>query len=390
MRILLISAYEASSHKAWANTLMNGLSQHDWSYLSLPARHFAWRIRGNAMSFAFDPKFKPILEKPYDLVIATSMTDCVGLKAFCPDLQNLPWLLYFHENQFAYPASDKQQGLIEMQMVTLYSALAADLCVFNSQFNKASFFAGARALLKKLPDYVSPDWLNGTEAKSQVLPVPLDMLVSMEALVSAEESTNLISQPGRIKLVWSARWEFDKGPDRLLAILEELEHRKLDYEIAILGEQFRSTPKEFDQIQAKFAHRITQFGFAPSRADYLRFLSSSDIVLSTALHEFQGLAVLEAVTLGCVPVLPDRQVYPELFGKHQNEKHQSEKYQNEKQYLYQSDLSNIQQEAKNAVDLIQYIVVNDVKAPDVSQYQAKNLLVKYAELVEKKGGSTRL
>ncbi|MBU2021358.1 MAG: DUF3524 domain-containing protein [Gammaproteobacteria bacterium] len=390
MRILLISAYEASSHKAWANTLMSGLSQHDWSYLSLPARHFAWRIRGNAMSFAFDPKFKPILEKPYDLVIATSMTDCVGLKAFCPDLQNLPWLLYFHENQFAYPASDKQQGLIEMQMVTLYSALAADLCVFNSQFNKASFFASARALLKKLPDYVSPDWLNDTEAKAQVLPVPLDMPVSVEALVSAEESTNSKSQPERIKLVWSARWEFDKGPDRLLAILEELEHRKLDYEIAILGEQFRSTPKEFNQIQAQFSHRISQFGFAPSRADYLRFLSSSDIVLSTALHEFQGLAVLEAVTLGCVPVLPNRQVYPELLGKYQNGKHHNEKDRNEKQYLYQSDLNNIPQEAKNAVDLIQYIVANDVKAPDVSQYQAKNLLVKYDELVEKKGSSTRL
>ena len=84
MRILLISAYEANSHKAWAHTLMKGLSQHDWEYLSLPARHFAWRIRGNAMSFAFDPKFKPILEKSYDLVIATSMTDWRWFKGVLP------------------------------------------------------------------------------------------------------------------------------------------------------------------------------------------------------------------------------------------------------------------------------------------------------------------
>ena len=370
MRILLISAYEANSHKAWAHTLMKGLSQHDWEYLSLPARHFAWRIRGNAMSFAFDPKFKPILEKPYDLVIATSMTDCVGLKAFCPDLQDVPWILYFHENQFAYPASDKQQGLIEMQMVTLYSALAADCCVFNSQFNKASFFAGARALLKKLPDYVSPDWLNNTEDKAQVLPVPLEIPASMDEWIPTEQGRN-IKKPERIKLVWSARWEFDKGPDRLLAILEELERRQIDYDIAILGEQFRSIPKEFDLIQAKFAHRITQFGFAPSRADYLRFLSYSDIVLSTALHEFQGLAVLEAVALGCVPVLPNRQVYPELFGDQCNDM----------PYLYQSDLKDIHHEAKRAVDLIQSVVANDVKAPDVSQYQVEYLLAKYEELI---------
>lgn len=360
MRILLISAYEASSHKAWAHTLMKGLSQHDWAYLSLPARHFAWRIRGNAMSFAFDPKFKPILEKPYDLVIATSMTDCVGLKAFCPDLQNLPWILYFHENQFAYPASDKQQGLIEMQMVTLYSALAADGCVFNSQFNKASFFAGARALLKKLPDYVSPDWLNHTEDKAQVLPVPLDIA----HCANLKEATG---RSDRVRLVWSARWEFDKGPDRLLAILEELERRQIDYDIAILGEQFRSIPKEFDLIQAKFAHRIRQFGYAPSRADYLDFLASSDIVLSTALHEFQGLAVLEAVALGCVPVLPDRQVYPELFGK---------------QYLYESHLEDVKHEAKHAVSLIEQLTNQAVKAPLVEQFSADNLLKHYADLIE--------
>ena len=370
MRILLISAYEASSHKAWANTLMNGLAQHEWHYLSLPARHFAWRIRGNAMSFAFDPQFKPQIEQEYDLVIATSMTDCVGLKAFCPNLQNIPWVLYFHENQFAYPASDKQQGLIEMQMVTLYSALAADLCVFNSQFNKDSFFGGARALLKKLPDYVSPDWLNDTETNAQVLAVPLDMTAAASKQLAVEEGEKKASEP--MKLVWSARWEFDKGPDRLLAILEELERRQLDYEIAILGEQFRSIPKEFDQIQAKFAHRIRQFGFAPSRAEYLGFLASSDIVLSTALHEFQGLAVLEAVALGCVPVLPDRQVYPELFGNHLNEK----------LYLYQSDLKDIQNEAERAVDLIQRIVTDDVKAPDVSQYQVQVLLEHYEKLID--------
>ena len=358
MRILLISAYEASSHKAWANTLMNGLSEHRWRYLSLPARHFAWRIRGNAMSFAFDPRFKPILEQPYDLVIATSMTDCVGLKAF--------WLLYFHENQFAYPASDKQQGLIEMQMVTLYSALAADLCVFNSQFNKDSFFDGARALLKKLPDYVSPDWLINTEQTSQVLPVPLDIQSQLE-----KNGSRTPIEAQNIKLVWSARWEFDKGPDRLLAILEELERRDVAYEIAILGEQFRSIPEEFNQIKVQFSHRITQFGFAESRADYLAFLASADIVLSTALHEFQGLSVLEAVALGCVPVLPNRQVYPELFGD---------------EYLYASDIKNTQVEANAAVDLIQRLVVNAQKAPLVNQYLAKALLPHYDALIKKKNG----
>jgi len=366
VRILLLSAYEASSHKAWANSLMNGLGEHDWTYLALPPRHFAWRIRGNAMSFAFDAAFKPSIEQAYDLVIATSMTDCVGLKALCPNLQSIPWLLYFHENQFAYPASDKQQGLVEMQMVTLYGALAADQCVFNSQFNKASFFEGARRLLKKLPDYVSPDWLNKVEDKASVLPVPISIESAIERgaehkQVGSQEKNN------RIKLVWNARWEFDKGPDRLLAILKELERRGVDFEIAILGEQFRSIPKEFDQIQAEFAHRITQFGFAPSRGEYLAFLASSDIVLSTALHEFQGVAVLEAVALDCVPVLPDRQVYPELFGR---------------SYLYESHLNDIEKEARAAADLIQRLVEEKTIAPLVNEYQRETVLKHYRALMD--------
>lgn len=347
---------------------MNGLDQHDWCYMSLPARHFAWRIRGNAMSFAFDPKFKDTLQKPYDLVIATSMTDCVGLKAFCPDLQNIPWILYFHENQFAYPASDNQQGLIEMQMVTLYSALAADLCVFNSAFNQRSFFQGAKALLKKLPDYVSPDWLANTQANSQVIPVPIEW--PLECLIEKPFSTEGQADPlmgaSRLKIAWSARWEFDKGPDRLFAILQALEATGLDYEMAIMGEQFRSVPEVFTNIQRQFSHRITQFGYAESREQYFAILASSDLFLSTALHEFQGLSVLEAVAVGCVPILPNRQVYPELFGE---------------ECLYQSHLDDLTKEASSAADLIQSFAQHRIKPPSVTDFRLENVLARYQALI---------
>ena len=36
-------------------------------------------------------------------------------------------------------------------------------------------------------------------------------------------------------------------------------------------------------------------------------------MLSTTLHEFQGLAVLEAVASGCIPLVPDRLAYPEFI-----------------------------------------------------------------------------
>ncbi|MEP0072494.1 MAG: DUF3524 domain-containing protein, partial [Marinomonas sp.] len=281
-------------------------------------------------------------------------------------------LLYFHENQFSYPKNSQQQGLVEMQMVTLYSALSADLCVFNSQFNQDSFFHGARALLKKLPDYVSPDWLDSTQEASQVLPVPLsrDLIANrLNTDVKASDKVEKVSdrKERKLKLVWSARWEYDKGPDRLLAILEEMESRGLDYQIAILGEQFRSIPEEFEKIKTHFSHHISRFGYAESREEYLAILASADMVLSTALHEFQGLSVLEAVALGCVPVLPNRQVYPELFGQ---------------DFLYKSDLQDIKQEAEFAVNLIEKHRKRIKSSTDVTFFYDDELLEKYNDLFD--------
>src|SRR5690606_41355992 len=110
----------------------------------------------------------------------------------------------------------------------------------------------------------------------------------------------------RPHLLWSHRWEDDKGADRLFGLLEQLEQRKLDYRISVVGEGFRSRPQAFDRIHQQFAGRIEHWGFLAHREDYDRLLRSADIVVSTALHDFQGLAMLEAMASGCLPLAPDR------------------------------------------------------------------------------------
>lgn len=142
-----------------------------------------------------------------------------------------------------------------------------------------------------------------------------------------------------LRLVWAGRWEYDKGPQQLQTILGELRTRNIDFQLCVLGQQFRKQPIEFEQIKAEFTTNIVQFGYAESRQHYLSWLAGADMILSTALHEFQGLAVLEAVQLGCIPILPHRLVYPELFAS---------------TYLYKSALNNILLEAGSAVDLIQH------------------------------------
>jgi len=52
-----------------------------------------------------------------------------------------------------------------------------------------------------------------------------------------------------------------------------------------------------------------------SKEEYYELLSKSKIIVSYALQENFGVSVQEAAYLNCVPVLPNRLVYPEFFSK---------------------------------------------------------------------------
>jgi len=312
VKILLLSAYDAASHQRWRKGLEAQFPDSHWTQLSLPPRYFNWRIRGNSLSWGFAEQ--AALNGDYDLLIATSMVDLSALRGFVPALGTVPTLVYFHENQFAYPMSSRQHKGIEPQMVNLYSALCGDLLVFNSDFNRQSFFEGTAALLKKLPDRVPAGLIERMRDRSRVIPVPLEE----GCFVTGGRALQGQCSPGeRLQLLWNHRWEYDKGPDRLLRALERLLPRDLPLTVHVVGQQFRQSPPEFEDIRTLLVNygALGQWGYVSSRNAYRQLLESCHLVLSTALHDFQGLAVLEAVAAGCRPLVPERQAYPEWFGR---------------------------------------------------------------------------
>lgn len=298
-RILLLSAYDAGSHQRWRQQLVASQPDFHWEVLALPPRFFRWRIRGNALTWLNEP----ILQQSFDLVVATSMVDLASLKSFHPHLSRTPSLLYMHENQFAYPDSGKQHSSAEPKMVNLYSAIAADRVVFNSAWNRDSFLQGARAFLDQMPDGLPDGLIAGLEEKSTVLPVPIE-----DRLFQRGSGQVNVGCP---HLLWNHRWEYDKCPDRLLLLLDALEDMGQDFRLSVVGEQFRQLPGAFEQIRKRYDDRILDWGFLPDRAEYDRLLVQADVVVSTALHDFQGLSVLEAMASGCIALAPDRLAYCE-------------------------------------------------------------------------------
>lgn len=303
MKILLLSAYDTGSHRYWRQGLVDHLTEHEWHVRTLPPRHFSWRIRGNPISWLDDTGSS--LPHPFDALVVTSMVDLATLRGINPRLANIPALVYFHENQFAYPSGADRKARLEPAMVNLYSALAADRVVFNSEWNRCSFLQGVSSMLAGFPDY-SPQSIAQRLAQScKVLPVPLEDKFPPMLIPECPGS-----QP--LTIAWNHRWEYDKAPERLYAALCKLQQRGVAFRLYLLGNRFRSVPPAFEQIKRKFSHELMQFGSVTDRDEYLQCLHCADVVVSTALQEFQGLALLEGINCGCVPVAPDRLSYPEF------------------------------------------------------------------------------
>jgi glycosyltransferase involved in cell wall biosynthesis len=367
VKVLLLSAYAARSHVHWQQSLYKMFPQWHWSTLSLPPRHFSWRIRGNALYWAM--RERPTLEQVHDVLIATSMVDLATLRGLVPSLARVPTALYFHENQFDYPQHRQQHSLLEAQITSLYSALAADRVLFNSQYNLSSFMEGCSLLLGTMPDRVPPAVVPTLAAKSEVLPVPLDLpAVASTGNYWPGKVRPICSEP--LRIVWVGRFEHDKGADGLLRILQLLEERGVQYELALTGQQFRQAPEVFDRIRSEFAHRVVHFGYFENYSQYLGLLCSADLALSTALHEFQGLAMMEAVAQGCLPVVPDRLVYPEIYPA---------------RFRYASRLQDPEQEARSAAALILELAENlaryRAQPAEVSAFGLQQLTPRYEQVL---------
>jgi len=293
--LLLLSAYRADSHGAWADRLVRAHPEFEWSRLELPGRHFRWRIRGNPLSW-----LDRMPERPPDMIVATSMVDLATLRGLHPVLTATPAVYYFHENQFAYPVSDRQVDSVDPQMVQLYGALAAERVAFNSAFNRDSFLEGVDALLARMPDHVPSGVARRLREKSRICPVPIDPIAP-----AARRDERLI--------VWNHRWEYDKNPDLFAHTMLDLAGRGIDFRLALLGPRPRTGgTAALQRLRSALGERIVADGQLEA-TQYHAVLARAGLVVSTARHEFQGLAMLEAASAGARPLVPDTLCYPEQY-----------------------------------------------------------------------------
>ncbi|NOX57711.1 MAG: DUF3524 domain-containing protein [Planctomycetes bacterium] len=303
LRVLAFEPYYGGSHRAFLDTWIEG-SRHDWTVFTLPARHWKWRMRGSAIWFA-----DQIADTPagrFDVLFTCDMTSVADLRALLPQsLSRIPIVCYFHENQLTYPISPHDRLDYQFGLTNITSALASDQVWFNSRSHRDAFLKAVRELLRIMPENLSPIVAPRIEAKSSIQ-YPA---VKSEARITNEPRP----RNSRTRFLWSHRWEYDKNPADFFDAMVTLHERKVEFELAVVGETFRKAPPEFHRALETLEPHIVHAGFLPSRQSYWSLLESCDWVVSTAIQENFGLAVVEAILAGCQPLLPNRLSYPELI-----------------------------------------------------------------------------
>jgi len=299
VKILLVEPYYGGSHRAWADGYAAN-SAHEVTPVTHEARFWKWRMHGAHLTLA--KSVAQAFDGSPEVVLASSMMNVAAfIGAARHAIGDAPVAVYFHESQFAYPLSPLDRPDQTYPMINWSSAAVADLPIFNSEYHRSLFFEQAERFLRRFPDHPHAPLISEIEARSIVLPVGVD-------LRRLGTHTKHSGKPPLI--LWNQRWEHDKGPDEFVELIEALLTRDLDFRVAVVGERFVSSPESFDRLPGLLGDRLVAFGFLPDH-EYVEVLRSADVVVSTAHHEFFGIAIVEAIAAGAFPILPNRLVYPE-------------------------------------------------------------------------------
>jgi glycosyltransferase involved in cell wall biosynthesis len=317
MDILALEPWYGGSHQRFLDGLVDH-SAHDLRTITMPGRFWRWRMEGGGVTLA--KKVRSTVEEggAPDLVFATDMVNVPAVLSLArPQLAGVPVVLYFHENRLTNPLRPDEERERAYAITNYLSALAADRVVFNSQSHFDEFIEALPQLLRDFPDFTNMHTVRDLREKSTVLHTGIDL--GAHDAYRGERTERTLRSTTPPVVLWNQRWEYDKNPSGFFRVMNRLDDAGVPFQLILAGKHFHEQPEEFEQAFERYAERILHYGYAEDFAEYSRLLHRADVVVSTAHHEFFGVAIQEAIYCGCHPVLPRRLSYPELIPESHHE-----------------------------------------------------------------------
>ncbi|MEQ8842426.1 MAG: DUF3524 domain-containing protein [Acidimicrobiales bacterium] len=294
----LVDPFHGGSHRAWAEG-WTATSAHRVRLHTLPAQAWRWRMRGAATTLAPTLVDGATKDGPPDVVVVSDMIDLGDLRARTMTTHSrVPMVLYLHENQLTYPRRPDEPLDAGLAWITWRNLTLADEIWCNSAFHRDELLGALPAFLEAVPDHDHSHLLAGVAARMRVRHPGVDLPASR----SRHDPPLVLS---------NQRWHDDKDVESVVRAMIRLADDGVVFRAAVIGDHEGGHAEVIDPLLDRLGDRVVARGHQ-TRARYEELVGESDVVVSAARTEFFGIAVVEAVGAGAVPVLPHDVAYPEV------------------------------------------------------------------------------
>ncbi len=308
MDVILVVPWYGGSHRAWADGLV-AASSHRIRLVTHPALHWRWRFQGGPVTLAaalaseIDRGGRP------DCVVVSSLTDVASLIGLARrKLGGVPVAMYLHETQGAYPRTSgaRREPIDEPAVLAEWRGLCAvDVAWVSSPFLLGALRSSMERVLDRVESPGQAGLVAGVMDRVRVIPPGVDLSWTRRT------TPGILNPEGPPLVLWNQRWDSDKAPMTVVRALDHVAARGVDFGVALVGEVPEHSRGVFEEARRRLADRVVVSGFLGRNA-YIDLLGRADVVVSAARHEFFGIAPVEAMAAGCVPLYPERQNYPHL------------------------------------------------------------------------------
>lgn len=298
--VLAIETYPHGSH----GRVLALLQRHSTFRIDdIQAAREHWRWLAMAAHFDIIEHIRQSHMPRPDIIFLSGPINVAALVAMLPSSwSTIPRVIYFHESQWTYPAEEYDAR--PYLLAHLNAIQLCDEAWFNSHFHLDTFW---QAAMSPAVDNRIRSLVKRVEARLRARCAVVYPPVSMDVIDHVPGAIN-----ARPRILWNARWEIDKRPDRFVKLLDLLVDEMDGVETLVLGTSGRDVAQIAAQLGRHAATAILP-GHLARRAEYEALLSTANISVSTADHEFFGIAAIEAVMAGAIPVLPANLAYPETL-----------------------------------------------------------------------------
>lgn len=300
LHVLFLEAYPGESHRR-ASEVLQRHSRHRITIIEASRDH--WMTLALVSHLELADRISQLQPSAVDLIIVSGTTNLPGLLlSLPPHLQGLPVVSYMHESQWSYPSTGEDSRSVLVQH--LDAIRHSSEIWFNSRFHREDMQrAAGEPFIDRRIRQEARALFQASRPRLRVVYPPVEIDCCSHLGAPAD---------GARRVVWNARWEHDKRPDRFVEAVRSLVRRIGSIDVLVLGTAGKDT-QEITSMFAGIAGQVSVPGHLHDRTTYEQMLAGGGIIISTADHEFFGIGVLESVLAGLAPVVPAALAYSETI-----------------------------------------------------------------------------